>query len=80
VTLRNAVSCSRTSNWWTDEIGAVDLEGNSEVIGAGGGGSGWAVHWLLDGRMLVTGGELLRSSPQLRLACNRLADPIRHRP
>ena len=48
------------SSWGTDEIIAVDLEGSSEVIGAGGGGSGWAVNWLRDGRMLVTGGELLR--------------------
>jgi sugar lactone lactonase YvrE len=48
------------SNWGTDEIVAVDLDGNSEVIGPGGGGSGWAVDWLPDGRMLVTGRELMR--------------------
>ena len=48
------------SNWGTNEIMALDLEGNSEVMGAGGGGSGWAVNWLLDGRILVTGGELVR--------------------
>jgi sugar lactone lactonase YvrE len=48
------------SSWGANEIVAVDLEGNSEVIGAGGGGSGWAVNWLADGRMLVTGGELIR--------------------
>ena len=51
------------SNWGTNEIVAVDVEGNREVIGAGGGGSGWAVNWLRDGRMLVTGGELLRVEP-----------------
>ncbi len=51
------------SSWGTNEIVAVDVEGNSEVIGAGGGGSGWAVNWLRDGRMLVTGGELLRVEP-----------------
>jgi sugar lactone lactonase YvrE len=51
------------SNWGTNEIVAVDLEGNSKVIGAGGGGSGWAVSWLRDGRMLVSGGELLRVEP-----------------
>jgi sugar lactone lactonase YvrE len=51
------------SNWGTDEIVAVDLEGNGEVIGAGGGGSGWATNWLPDGRMLVTGGELIRLEP-----------------
>jgi sugar lactone lactonase YvrE len=51
------------SNWGTNKIVAVDLEGNSEVIGAGGGGSGWAVNWLRDGRLLVTGGELHRVEP-----------------
>jgi sugar lactone lactonase YvrE len=51
------------SNWGTDEIVAVDLDGNSEVMGRGGGGSGWAVNWLADGRMIVTGGELLRVEP-----------------
>jgi sugar lactone lactonase YvrE len=48
------------SNWGTNEIVAVDLNGNSEVTGRGGGGSGWAANWLLDGRMLITGDELLR--------------------
>lgn len=51
------------SNWGTDEIVAVDLEGSSEVIGPGGGGAGWAVNWLPDGRMLVTGRELVRVEP-----------------
>jgi len=48
------------SNWGTDEIVAVDLDGNSEVVGPGGGGVGWAANWLPDGRMLVTGVELIR--------------------
>lgn len=51
------------SNWGTDEIVAVDLDGNSEVMGAGGGGAGWAADWLPDGRTLVTGGELTRVEP-----------------
>jgi sugar lactone lactonase YvrE len=51
------------SDWGSNEIVAVDLDGNSGVIGPGGGGSGWAVNWLADGRMLVTGGELLRVEP-----------------
>jgi sugar lactone lactonase YvrE len=51
------------SSWGSNEIVAVDLDGNSEIIGAGGGGSGWAVNWLADGRMLVTGAELLREEP-----------------
>ncbi|HET7645395.1 MAG TPA: SMP-30/gluconolactonase/LRE family protein [Candidatus Limnocylindria bacterium] len=48
------------SSWGTDEILAVDLIGRREVIGPGGGGAGWAVGWLPDGRMLVTGPQLLR--------------------
>ena len=51
------------SNWGTDEIVAVDLDGNTEVIGHGGGGSGWAVDWLPDGSMLITGHELMRTQP-----------------
>jgi len=51
------------SSWGADEIVAVDLDGNSEVMGRGGGGAGWAVNWLPDGRMLVTGGELTRVEP-----------------
>jgi sugar lactone lactonase YvrE len=51
------------SDWGTNEIVAVDLDGNSEVIGPGGGGSGWAVNRLADGRMLVTGEELVRVEP-----------------
>jgi sugar lactone lactonase YvrE len=51
------------SSWGTDEIVAVDLEGGSEVIGSGGGGAGWAVDWLPDGRMLITGRELIRVEP-----------------
>src|SRR5258707_14964669 len=51
------------SSWGTNEILAVDAEGKAEVMGAGGGGSGWAVNWLADGRMLVTGGELVRVEP-----------------
>ncbi|HET6713061.1 MAG TPA: SMP-30/gluconolactonase/LRE family protein [Actinomycetota bacterium] len=51
------------SDWGTNEILAVDLDGNTEVVGSGGGGSGWAVNWLPDGRMLVTGAELMRVEP-----------------
>jgi sugar lactone lactonase YvrE len=51
------------SNWGTDEIGVVDLDGNRDVVGRGGGGSGWATDWLPDGRMLVTGAELIRVEP-----------------
>ena len=48
------------SDWGTDEIVAVDLDGRREVIGPGGGGAGWAVGWLPAGRMLVTGPQLVR--------------------
>jgi sugar lactone lactonase YvrE len=51
------------SNWGTNEIVAVDINGNSEVMGRGGGGSGWAVNWLPDGRTLITGEELVRVEP-----------------
>ena len=40
-----------------------DGDGSSEVIGHGGGGSGWAFGWLPDGMMLVTGRELMRVEP-----------------
>jgi sugar lactone lactonase YvrE len=48
------------SNWGTDEIVALDPDGKAEVVGRGGGGSGWAVGWLPDGRLLITGSELVR--------------------
>ena len=51
------------SSWGTDEVIAVDLDGTAEVIGPGGGGPGFAVDWLPDGRMLVTGSELIRVEP-----------------
>lgn len=51
------------SDWGTNVIVAVDLEGNTEVIGSGGGGPGWAVDWLPNGRLLVTGSELRRIEP-----------------
>lgn len=51
------------SNWGTNEIVALDLDGNSQVIGRGGGGSGWAVNWLTDGCLLITGDELIRVEP-----------------
>src|SRR3954462_4913492 len=51
------------SNWGTQEIVAVDLGGNREVVGQGPVGLGWATAWLPDGRLLVTGQELLRREP-----------------
>jgi sugar lactone lactonase YvrE len=51
------------SNWGTGEIIAVDLDGYSEVAGQGPEGLGWATNWLPDGRMLITGAELVRIEP-----------------
>src|SRR5204863_4639869 len=51
------------SHWGTEEIVAVDLDGTSEVVGRGPAGFGWATEWLPDGRMLLTGPELLREEP-----------------
>jgi sugar lactone lactonase YvrE len=51
------------SNWGTNELVAVDLNGSSEVMGRGGGGAGWAANWLPDGRTLITGAELIRVEP-----------------
>ena len=48
------------SNWGARQIVAVDLDGNSEVVGAGPAGLGWATNWLPDGRQLVTGADLIR--------------------
>jgi sugar lactone lactonase YvrE len=51
------------SNWGTRQIVAVDLDGNSEVVGEGPDGLGWATNWLPDGGLLITGQELVRAEP-----------------
>jgi sugar lactone lactonase YvrE len=51
------------SNWGYEQIVAVDLDGNSEIVGRGPAGLGWAVNWLPDGRMLICGPELVRVEP-----------------
>jgi sugar lactone lactonase YvrE len=51
------------SNWGASQIVAVDLDGKSEVVGEGPDGLGWATNWLPDGRMLITGQELIRVEP-----------------
>src|SRR6188474_118458 len=48
------------ANWGTGKVVAVDLEGRSEIVGEGPPGLGWSIDWLPDGRLLVTGQELLR--------------------
>jgi sugar lactone lactonase YvrE len=51
------------AHWGTQEIVAVGLEGNSEVVGQGPAGLGWSIDWLPDGRLLVTGQEPMRREP-----------------
>jgi sugar lactone lactonase YvrE len=60
------------AHWGTGEIVAVDLDGDSEIVGYGpptvnaaepGHSLGWSFDWLPDGRLLVTGKELLRREP-----------------
>ena len=51
------------ANWGAEEIVAVDLECNAEVVAGGPGGLGWSIDWLPDGRLLVTGEGLMRVEP-----------------
>lgn len=49
------------AHWGTGEIVAVDLNGKSEVITRHAPPAfGWSIDWLPDGRLLVTGKELMR--------------------
>ncbi len=47
------------AHWGVGDIVAVDLDGKSEVMGHGPQGLGWTIDWLPDGRLLVTGEELV---------------------
>ncbi len=51
------------AHWGTGQIVAVDLDGTSEVVAEGPPGLGWSIDWLPDGRLLVTGEELIRREP-----------------
>jgi sugar lactone lactonase YvrE len=51
------------ANWGAEEILAVDVDGNAEVVGTGPPGLGWSIDWLPDGRLLVTGHGLMRREP-----------------
>lgn len=55
------------AHWGAGEIVAVGLDGVSEVVAAGPPGLGWSIDWLPDGRLLVTGQELLRREPDGRM-------------
>jgi len=51
------------ANWGAEEIVAVDVDGNAEVVAKGAPGLGWSIDWLPDGRLLVTGRGLMRIEP-----------------
>ena len=51
------------AHWGSGEVIAVDLEGRREVVGPGRDTMGWAIDWLPDGRLLVSGAELTRVEP-----------------
>lgn len=51
------------AHWGSGEVIAVDLEGRREVVAPGRDTMGWAIDWLLDGRLLVSGAELTRVEP-----------------
>ena len=48
------------AHWGTEQVVAVGLNGTSEVAGHGPARLGWSIGWLPDGRLLVTGQELMR--------------------
>src|SRR6266567_5667884 len=56
------------SHWGAQEIIAIDVQGNSEVVAEGPPGLGWSIDWLPDGRLLVTGEELIRREPEGSMA------------
>src|SRR3712207_4760715 len=45
------------SHWGAQEIVAVDLDGNSEVVTRAPTNIGYSIDWLPDGRLLVSGQE-----------------------
>lgn len=51
------------SHWGREQILAVDLAGDCEVVAPGRPDLGWSIAWLPDGRLLVTGETLLRREP-----------------
>jgi hypothetical protein len=52
------------------QIVATGLDGNSDVVGEGPDGLGWATNWLPNGRLLITGPELIRVEAD--------GSPVRH--
>jgi sugar lactone lactonase YvrE len=50
-------------NWGRHEVVAVDRDGKREVVAQVPPNVGYSIDWLPDGRLLVTGQELLRREP-----------------
>jgi hypothetical protein len=48
------------TNWGAQEIVAVDLQGKSEVVAHSPAVAGYCIDWLQDGRLLMTGSQLVR--------------------
>ncbi|MGH8866840.1 MAG: SMP-30/gluconolactonase/LRE family protein [Actinomycetes bacterium] len=67
------------AHWGTGEIVAVDLDGKSEVVAEGRAGLGWSIDWLPDGRLLVTGEDLLRREPDGSMVQHADLSEITHR-
>ena len=63
------------AHWGTGQIVAVDLDGTSEVVAEGPPGLGWSIDWLPDGRLLVTGEELVGLARVLDGAIEELFEP-----
>src|SRR5260370_25697369 len=67
------------SNWGREEIGAVDLEGKSEVIVRVPATIPFCIDWLSDGRLLVVSGQerlLLRREPDGSLVTHADLRPL----
>ncbi len=50
-------------NWGLHQVCALDLDGHYEVVAEVPPNVGYAIDWLPDGRLLVTGPDLLRQEP-----------------
>jgi sugar lactone lactonase YvrE len=52
------------AHWGTGEVVAVGMDGNANVAAqTPSSGLGWSIGWLPDGRMLITGEQLMRVEP-----------------
>lgn len=51
------------AHWGVGEVLAVDLRGRVEVVAPGPARMGWAIDWLPDGALLVSGEDLARVAP-----------------